>query len=88
MVQVEPGDDEKSKNCWVNNPRSKKKSGTHTLGENLKQYSTDKIDLINARKKYFKNEERRAQEKHEAGEKRAQEKHKMERVYNEPRIKN
>lgn len=88
MVQVESRDDENAEKCWVNDPHSnKRKTVKQMLGESVKKYSLDKIDLITAQKKYFENEDRRAQEKHDADELRAQQKHQWEQVLNELKIK-
>jgi len=61
----------------------KKKNNTTTLGKNVKKYSLDKVELISKQKIYFENEEKRAQEKHEAELLRANEKHGWERVHRE-----
>lgn len=58
-----------------------------TLEESVKKYSLEKVDLISEQKKYFENEDKRAQEKHDAEQLRAQEKHEWERAYYELKIK-
>lgn len=48
----------------------------------MKKYSLEKLDLIRKQKKYFENEDKSAQEKHNADELRAQEKHEWELAHN------
>ncbi|XP_008180704.1 uncharacterized protein LOC103308681 [Acyrthosiphon pisum] len=63
-------------------PLSSKKTIKTTLGESVKQYSLGKLELINEQKKYFQNEDRRAQEKHDAEQLQAKEKQMLEKIKN------
>lgn len=82
------------KSAELTTPLSNKKNLKTTLGESVKKYSVEKVELIKHQQKYFMNEERRAQEKydaeqllaqqkHDAEELRAREKHEWERVHHE-----
>lgn len=71
------------KSAELATPLSKKKNFKSSLGESVKKYSTEKVELIEYQKKYFMNEEKRAQEKHDAEQLRAHEKHEWERVHHE-----
>ncbi|XP_022161484.1 uncharacterized protein LOC111027418 [Myzus persicae] len=62
-------------------PIALKKNIKTTLGDSVKKYSLEKLNLIKNQTQYFENEEKRAQEKHNAEELRAQEKHEWERAH-------
>lgn len=64
-------------------PISLKKNIKPTLGESVKKYSLGKLELINEQKKYFQNEDRRAQEKHDAEQLQAKEKQMLQKIKNE-----
>ncbi|CAI6343200.1 unnamed protein product [Macrosiphum euphorbiae] len=64
-------------------PLSSKKTIKTTLGESVKKYSLGKLELINEQKKYFQNEDRRAQEKHDAEKLQAKENLMLEKIKNE-----
>jgi len=64
-------------------PLSSKKNIKTTLGESVKKYSLGKLELINEQKKYFQNEDRRAQEKHDAEQLQAKEMHILNTIKNE-----
>jgi len=71
-----------NKSAELMTPFATKKNIKTTLGDSVKKYSLEKLDLIRKQKQYFENEDKRAQEKHNADELRAQEKHEWERAYN------
>lgn len=62
-------------------PLAPKKNIKTTLGDSVKKYSLEKLNLIKKQTQYFENEEKRAQEKHNAEELRAHEKHEWERAH-------
>lgn len=70
-----------NKSAELMTPLAMKKKIKTTLGDSVKKYSLEKLQLITTQKQYFENEEKRAQEKHNADELRAQEKHEWERAH-------
>lgn len=81
---MEPGSIKNTKKCGIDYiPLSNKKKLKTTLGESVKKYSIEKVELIKQQQKYFMNEERRAQENYDAEQLLAHEKHKWERVHHE-----
>ncbi|XP_060873307.1 uncharacterized protein LOC132947127 [Metopolophium dirhodum] len=70
-----------NKSAELMTPLALKKNIKTTLGDSVKKYSLEKVNLIKKQSQYFENEEKRAQEKHNAEELRAQEKHEWERAH-------